>query len=130
MIDKVAWIQLENGRVLGARSIGKDIYYLPGGKRDTGESDVETLVREVREELSVEIDATSAEHIGTFEAQAHGREPGVIVRMACYTASFAGELAAANEIEEVSWLTTADVDRVSAVDRIVFAHLHEAGLLS
>ena len=75
MIDKVAWIQLENGRVLGARSIGKDIYYLPGGKRDTGESDVETLVREVREELSVEIDATSAEHIGTFEAQAHGREP-------------------------------------------------------
>ena len=130
MIDKVAWIQLENGRVLGARSIGKDIYYLPGGKRDTGESDVETLVREVREELSVEIDATSAEHIGSFEAQAHGREPGVIVRMACYTASFAGELAAANEIEEVSWLTTADVDKVSAVDRIVFAHLLEAGLLS
>ena len=130
MIDKVAWIQLENGRVLGARSIGKDIYYLPGGKRDMGESDVETLVREVREELSVEIDATSAEHIGTFEAQAHGREPGVIVRMACYTASFAGELMAANEIEEVSWLTTADVDRVSAVDRIVFAHLHEAGLLT
>jgi 8-oxo-dGTP diphosphatase len=130
VIDKVAWIQLESGRVLGARSRGKDIYYLPGGKRDTGESDVETLVREVREELSVEIDAMSAEHIGTFEAQAHGREPGVIVRMACYTASFAGELMAANEIEEVSWLTTADVDRVSAVDRIVFAHLHEAGLLT
>jgi 8-oxo-dGTP pyrophosphatase MutT (NUDIX family) len=129
MIDKIAWIHLEDGRVLGTRSIGKDVYYLPGGKREPGESDVETLVREVREELTVEIDGASAEHIGTFEAQAHGREPGVLVRMACYTASFEGEPVAANVIEEISGLTTADVDRVSAVDRIVFAHLHEAGLL-
>ena len=130
MIDKVAWIFLENGRVLGTRSRGKDTYYLPGGKREPGESDVETLVREIREELTVEIDGASAEHVGTFEAQAHGHSSGVTVRMTCYTASFAGELAAASEIEELAWLTTADVDRISPVDRIIFAHLHEAGLLS
>ncbi|MDT7784472.1 MAG: 8-oxo-dGTP diphosphatase, partial [Pseudonocardiales bacterium] len=100
------------------------------GKREPGETDVETLVREIREELSVEIDATSARHIGTFEAQAHGHSSGVTVRMTCYTASFTGEPVASAEIEELAWLTTADVDRISPVDRIIFAHLHEAGLLS
>ena len=116
--------------MLGTRSAGKDTYYLPGGKREPGESDVETLVREIREELTVEIDAASAAHVGTFEAQAHGHSSGVTVRMTCYTASFTGELAAASEIEELAWLTTADADRISPVDRIIFTHRHEAGLLA
>ena len=33
------------------------------------------------------------------------------------------------EIEEIAWLTAGDGDRVSAVDRLVLAHLHEADLL-
>jgi 8-oxo-dGTP diphosphatase len=130
VIDKVAWIYLQDGRVLGTRSKGKDTYYLPGGKREQGESDVETLVREIREELSVDIDAASAEHVGTFEAQAHGHSSGVTVRMTCYTASFEGEPVASAEIEELAWLTTADADRISPVDRIIFAHLKDAGVLS
>lgn len=28
-IDKVAWIQLEDGRIHSTRSRGKDVYYLP-----------------------------------------------------------------------------------------------------
>ncbi|TWP50929.1 NUDIX domain-containing protein [Lentzea tibetensis] len=130
MIDKVAWIHLVDGEVLGTRSHGKDTYYLPGGKREPGESDVDTLVREIREELSVRIDPATAEHLGTFEAQAHGRADGTIVRMTCYTARHSGELAPANEIAELAWLTLADLDRVSPVDRIIFAHLHEQGVLT
>ncbi|MDQ3403632.1 MAG: DNA mismatch repair protein MutT, partial [Actinomycetota bacterium] len=38
IIDKVAWIRIERGRMLCARSRGKDAYYLPGGKREHGES--------------------------------------------------------------------------------------------
>ena len=55
IIDKIAWIRLEDGAILSSRSRGKDVYYLPGGKREPGESDVDTLVREIREELSVAI---------------------------------------------------------------------------
>lgn len=55
VIDKVAWIYVVDGKVLGARSAGKDTYYFPGGKRESGESDAETLIREVEEELSVQI---------------------------------------------------------------------------
>ena len=130
MIDKVAWIYLKDGQVLGTRSKGKDTFYLPGGKREPGESDVETLVREIREELSIEIDGASAEHLGTFEAQAHGHLSGVTVRMTCYTASFDGEPVASAEIEELAWLTTADADRISPVDRIIFSHLKDIGVLS
>jgi 8-oxo-dGTP diphosphatase len=54
-IDKVAWIRLADGRILSTRSRGKDVYYLPGGKREPAESDVQTRVREIREELGVAI---------------------------------------------------------------------------
>src|SRR5207253_2374077 len=64
--DKIAWIHLAHGRVLSTRSTGKDVYYLPGGKREAGESDLDTLVREMEEELSVRIDHTSAVRVGTF----------------------------------------------------------------
>lgn len=54
MIDKIAWIRVEDGRILSSRSRGKDVYYIPGGKPEPGEEDIETLVREVEEELSVD----------------------------------------------------------------------------
>jgi 8-oxo-dGTP diphosphatase len=129
LIDKVAWILLSEGRILSTRSRGKDVYYLPGGKREPGETDVDTLVREIAEELSVAIVPATARHLGTFEAQAHGHAGGVLVRMTCYTAAFSGVLTASAEIEEVLWLTYADRPRVSPVDQIIFDDLHRAGRL-
>ncbi|WP_249714830.1 NUDIX hydrolase [Rhizomonospora bruguierae] len=124
-IDKVAWIRVEGGAVLSTRSYGKDVYYLPGGKREPGESDLETLVREVREELTVTIVPGTAAAVGVFEAEAHGHAPGTVVRMTCYSADYVGQLRAASEIEEVAWLRYADRDRVSAVDKLIFDHLKD-----
>lgn len=129
-IDKIAWIHLDGGKVLGARSHGKDAFYLPGGKREPGETDLDTLVREIDEELAVTIDRATAVHLGTFEAQAHGKADGVTVRMACYTADHTGTPTAGNEIAEVAWLTYADRSRVTATAQIVFDHLHGTGRLT
>ncbi|GGN49955.1 8-oxo-dGTP pyrophosphatase MutT (NUDIX family) [Actinoplanes campanulatus] len=128
-IDKIAWIHLVDGRVLSTRSRGRDVYYLPGGKRDPGETDMDTLVREIREELSVTIDPATARHLGTFRAQAHGHAAGVTVRMTCYTARHEGALHPDNEIEEIVWLAHDDRPRVSPVDRLILDHLHTEGLL-
>ncbi|MEU4620348.1 NUDIX domain-containing protein [Actinoplanes sp. NPDC023801] len=130
VIDKIAWIHLDGGSVLSTRNRGIDVYYLPGGKREPGESDVQTLVREVREELGVGIAAGTARHLATFEAQAHGHPEGTTVRMACYTAAYEGTLMAGAEVEEYVWLTWADRDRVSPVDRLVFDHLRAHRLLT
>jgi 8-oxo-dGTP pyrophosphatase MutT (NUDIX family) len=128
-IDKIAWIHLEGRRLLTARNAGRERFYLPGGKREAGESDVDTLVRELREELAVTVDPDTAAHVGTFEALADARADELVVRLTCYTASHTGELVASSEIAELAWLTSGDGDRVSAVDRLVLAHLHGAGLL-
>ena len=130
MIDKIAWLHLVDGRILSTRSRGKDVYYLPGGKREPGETDAETLIREVREEVDVEIKPESIEPAGVFEAQADGKASGVVVRMTCFTASYTGTLKASSEIEEITWLGYADREKVSAVDKLIFDHLHNAGQLS
>jgi 8-oxo-dGTP pyrophosphatase MutT (NUDIX family) len=130
IIDKIAWIYVVNGQILSARSKGKDICYIPGGKREPGETDTDTLIREIEEELSVRIKPETISHFGTFEAQAHDKSEGVLVKTACYTADFEGELSPASEIDEVVWLTYHDRDRVSPVSRIIFEKLHEMKWLS
>ncbi|GAB3870556.1 NUDIX domain-containing protein [Kibdelosporangium lantanae] len=126
-IDKIAWIHLDTGRILSTRSRGKDVHYIPGGKREPGETDLDTLVREINEELAVTIIPATARHFGTFHAQAHGHTAGITVRMTCYTADYRGTLVPSSEIEELAWLTYADRDRVSPVDQLIFDHLHENG---
>lgn len=128
MIDKLAWIHIENARVLCARSHGQQVYYLPGGKREFGESDEQALIREVREELNVALDAATIRPLGVYEAPAHGK-PGVVVRMTCYTADFTGEPKASAEIADLAWLTYADRERLSAAGQVIFDALHEKGML-
>ncbi|MGW0200305.1 NUDIX hydrolase [Nonomuraea sp. NPDC003201] len=129
MIDKIAWIHLADGKILSTRSRGKTVYYLPGGKREPGESDLDTLVREIDEELSVAIVPSTAVHLGTYQAQADSHAEGVIVKMTCYTADHEGTPTPSSEIEEVVWLTYADRDRVAPVDQIIFDDLHQDGRL-
>ncbi|CAM4467483.1 NUDIX domain-containing protein [Paenibacillus phoenicis] len=128
-IDKIAWIRLRDGRMLNVRSKGKELFYVPGGKREPGESDHETLQREIQEELSVTVKPDSIKYFATFEAQADGKPEGVLVRMTCYFAEVEGELQPANEIEEAAWLSYAERDRTSLVSRMIFDKLHEMNLL-
>src|SRR4051794_41926502 len=73
VIDKLAWIRIENGRMLAARSRGRDVYFLPGGKRESGESDEQALIREIGEELTITLHRESLRLLHVFEAQAHGK---------------------------------------------------------
>jgi 8-oxo-dGTP diphosphatase len=129
LIDKLAWIQIVDRKILSTRSRGKDTFYLPGGKRERTESDQAALLREISEELSVRLLPETLRYLGTFEAQAHGKSGDVTVRMTCYTGGYEGELRAAAEIEELRWFVHADWERCSAVDKLIFDWLKERDLI-
>ncbi|WP_160136048.1 NUDIX hydrolase [Chryseobacterium sp. c4a] len=129
IIDKLAWIELKNKSILSTKSYGKDKYYIPGGKREDGETDEQALIREISEELSVTIDPKTLNYVGTFEAQAHSHAEGILVKMTCYSGEYSGELQANSEIEEVKWLRYSDKDKISEVDKIIFDYLHNNNLL-
>ena len=130
VIDKLAWIHIKDKKILSTRSKNKDAWYIPGGKREVGESDQEALIREVKEELTVDLSTNTIKYLGTFKAQAHGKPEGVFVQMTCYTADYKGNLVPSSEIEEMAWLTS-DTDPIllSPVDRIIFSFLKEHKLI-
>lgn len=129
VIDKLAWIEIKDKSILSTKSYGKDKYYIPGGKREVGESDEQALIREISEELSVQIDNKTLKFIGVFEAQAHGHREGIRVKMTCYSGKYYGELKANSEIEEIKWLKYSDKDKISDVDKLIFDNLKENNLL-
>jgi 8-oxo-dGTP diphosphatase len=128
-IDKLAWIRIKDKKILSTRSKGKDTYYIPGGKREQGESDETALIREIKEELSIDLAPASIKYMGTFKAQAHGHPKGVFVKMTCYSADFVGEIKPSNEIAEIVWLEHKDKDKSSPVDKIIFDYLKDNYLI-
>ena len=128
-IDKLAFIYTRDKKVLMALSKGKDTYYIPGGKREWKESDNEALIREVKEELTVDIIPDTIKYYGTFTAQAHGKPIGVQVRMTCYMANFSGELNPSSEIKDLAYYTYSQRDIVGPVDKIIFDDLRQKNLI-
>ena len=121
VIDTVAWVHLDNGLILCARPRGKDVFYIPGGKREGTETDLETLRREISEELTVALLPGTERHVGTYQASG--------VRMSCYAAGYTGTLAASSEIDELAWFRYADRPRVPPVDQLLFDDLRAASRL-
>lgn len=104
-IDKLALIEIRDKKVLVALSQGKDKWYVPGGKREGNETDEEALIREVQEELGVRLDPTTITYFNTYEAQAHGKPEGTIVRLTCYAGSLLAAPQPTTEIEEIEYFS-------------------------
>ncbi len=128
-IDKLAFMYLKDKKVLETLSYGKDTWYIPGGKREGNETDIEALMREVKEELSVDLLLETIRHYGTFEAQAHGKPEDTVVRMTCYSADFMGELQPTSEVERLAYFAYADKHKTSPVDHLVFNDLKAKSLI-
>ncbi len=128
-IDKLAYILVRNRRVLATLSRGKDTWFLPGGKREGNETDIQALTREVKEELTVDIIEDTIKPYGVFEAQAHGKPEGTIVRMTCYTANCSGLLRASAEIERIDFHSYAERDICSTASKLIYDDLKKKDLI-
>lgn len=130
VIDKLAWIFIQDKKVLGTISKGRDKYYIPGGKRELYENDVEALTREIKEELSVTIDTNTLKYYGIFKAQADGKDDGITVKISCYMADYKGILKPDSEIEKIVWMTSSDINKASKVVQLVIEDLYKKGMIN
>lgn len=86
----------------------------PGGKIEPGEAPDAALVRELREELGLEVDAGRLTPLGRFNAPA-ANELGRIVEADLYRLVVAEEVRPAAEIEEIAWIEPSETsDRILA----------------
>lgn len=98
-----AVIRDDSGRVLLVRKRGSAVFIQPGGKTEPGESALQTLARELEEELGVAMRAASAWRLGEFEADAVN-EPGRRVRTEAYVVQVEGQPQVRAEIAELAWV--------------------------
>lgn len=97
------------GRVLVVRKQGTTRFMQPGGKPEPGESAVQTLIRELQEELGLTLDESELHPLGTFISEA-ANEPGHRVVAAAFSTSVdPGVVTVQAELAELRWITPADV---------------------
>jgi ADP-ribose pyrophosphatase YjhB (NUDIX family) len=128
-IDKLAFIEIRDKKVLETLSRGKDVWYIPGGKREMGETDTQALTREIKEELLVDLIPESLQFYGVFETQAHGKPEGTMVRMTCYIGNYRGTLTPSAEVEKMDYFEYGKKHLTSPVDNLIFDDLKEKGLI-
>lgn len=102
-IVKVGGIILNEKRLLVVKKRTKDNrqeYIIPGGKIEGNETDWETLARELREEIQVEL--VSMEHFGSFDDIAVFEN--VPIHIEVYFADTHGIPMCDSEIKELVWI--------------------------
>ena len=102
-LDKIGGIILKDKRLLVVQKKTKDNrteFIFPGGKREGSETDLETLTRELKEELQVEL--VSARSFGGFDDIAIFEN--VPIHIEAYIANVSGEPRCDCEIKSLLWI--------------------------
>ena len=73
----------------------------------------------------MEVRPETARLYGVFQAQAHGKAEGVLVKMTCYTAEFSGTPRPVQRSRNLPGWTVPAWNEVSPVDKLIFADLRK-----
>ncbi|WP_410567665.1 NUDIX hydrolase [Amycolatopsis sp. cmx-4-61] len=111
-----AFIQDDEGRILMIRRTDNDLYSIPGGQLELGETLAEAAVREVREETGIECEVTAV--IGLYSDPKHviAYDDGEVRQefSICFrAAATGGTLQTSNESKEVAWVALGDLPHLN-----------------
>jgi len=98
---KIAGIIIKNKKLLMVKKEGESHFIMPGGRVIEPETKEQTLKRELKEELNVEL--VSMKPFKTWEAP-HFRDKNKIVKMETFFAEIKGNPEASSEINEIKWI--------------------------
>lgn len=94
-----------NNELLLVRKKGSNYYQLTGGKIDSNETEIQTVIREIKEEIGLSISMGELTYLGEHETQAVN-EAETIVHGSIFIVQVTNDFipTIANEIEEYAWL--------------------------
>ena len=99
--------------LLLAYSNNKQAWYLPGGKIDAGESAKQALLREIREELALDLEAEQLHFYTHISAPAYGEIPAVMMAQNCFRCELGDAIPQAQaEIGAVRYFTLAEFQQL------------------
>jgi ADP-ribose pyrophosphatase YjhB (NUDIX family) len=100
---KITWVGLliiKNRKVLMVREFGQDFYSLPGGGLEKGETKEQSLLREIKEELNVDV----ADHRIYRKYNLPGRLEKTMMEFIIYTGKVKGKIQCTKHIQEIKWI--------------------------
>ncbi len=128
-IRKVGLLVVQQGKVLLCRSQNRpDTLILPGGKREAGETSLETLERELREELG-EVTLAAPVVLGTYVAATASGNKTVEIEL--FSGQLRGEPTPCSEIAELVWFGPEDCWEwlAPSLSGLIFPDLRHRGIL-
>lgn len=93
---------VKNNKLLLTYSKNKKAWYLPGGKLDENETSKIALIREIKEELSLDLQEERLSFYCHITAEAYG-EDNLLMEQDCFLYDLQEEVKPTNEIEAVKY---------------------------
>ncbi|MCM3883898.1 NUDIX domain-containing protein [Frankia sp. R82] len=103
----------ESNRILMVHKTDNNLWALPGGGMDLGESITDAAVRETKEETGIDIEVTGLIGVYTNPRHVLAYDDGEVRQQfsLCFTTRLlGGELRTSSETKEVQWVAPADLD--------------------
>ena len=115
-VPSVTAVVVDAGRLLMVHRADNDLWALPGGGHELGESIEDTVVREVKEETGIDVEVTGLVGLYTNPAHVMAYDDGEVRQQfsLCFRARvLGGQLANSPESKAVRWVPIGEVDALN-----------------